>query len=133
MPAAELFRRKQPTCLTNCTAIFNAGTANLTEITAAGILGPTDLSDLNTKIAAFNTLLTQPRQVKAGTKAATDLLPDKLDAADRICERQLDKLMERFKAPNPDFYRAYQVARLIVDAGGGSGTPPTPTPATPKP
>jgi hypothetical protein len=41
-------------------------------------------------------------------------------------ERQIDRLMERFKASNPDFYSAYQVARVIVDAGGGSGAPPTP-------
>jgi hypothetical protein len=56
----------------------------------------------------------------------------KLDAAARICERQLDRLMERYKDSDVDFYGAYQVARIIVDAGGGPGTPPTP-PATPKP
>jgi hypothetical protein len=34
-----------------------------------------------------------------------------------------------------DFYGAYQVARVIVDPGGGSGTPPTPPtpPVTPHP
>ncbi len=66
------------------------------------------------------------------------MLPDKIDAVDRILERQIDRLMERYKDTNPDFYGAYQVARIIVDAGGGSGstnTPPTPPtpPATPKP
>ena len=65
--------------------------------------------------------------------AATNLLPDKIDAGDRICERQLDRLMQRYQTSNPDFYGAYQVARIIVDAGGGSGTPPTPPPATPHP
>jgi hypothetical protein len=39
---------------------------------------------------------------RADTKAATDLLPDKIDAADRICERQLDRLMERYKDSNTD-------------------------------
>ena len=73
------------------------------------------------------------RQVwQTGTSAATNLLPDKIDAGDRICERQLDRLMQRYQTSNPDFYGAYQVARIIVDAGGGSGTPPTP-PATPHP
>jgi len=69
---------------------------------------------------------------QTGTSAATNLLPDKIDAGDRICERQLDRLMQRYQTSNPDFYGAYQVARIIVDAGGGSGTPPTP-PATPHP
>ena len=119
-------------CLTNCTAIYNAGNANIAALTTAGTLTAADLTDLNTKTATFNTLLTTPRLAQAGTKAATDLLPDKLDAADRICERQLDRLMERYKDSNADFYGAYQVARIIVDAGGGPGTPPTP-PATPKP
>jgi hypothetical protein len=58
-------------------------------------------------------------------------MPDKLAAADRILERQIDRLMERYKASNADFYASYQVARVIVDPDGGSGTPPTP-PSTPS-
>jgi hypothetical protein len=51
---------------------------------------------------------------------------------DRILERQIDRLTERYKDSNPDFYHAYRVARIIVDAGGGGPTPPTP-PTPPKP
>ncbi|MBI3416711.1 MAG: hypothetical protein HY043_15570 [Verrucomicrobia bacterium] len=61
------------------------------------------------------------------------MIPDKLHGADRIVERQIDRLMERQKVSNPDFYAAYQVARVIVDPGGGGGavpTPPAPTPPT---
>lgn len=133
--APDLLHQTEADCLTNCTAIYNAGNANIAALTAAGTLAAADLTDLNTKIGAFNTLLTSPRQAKAGTKAATDLLPDKIDAGDRICERQLDRLMERYQTSNADFYGAYQVARIIVDAGGGSATPPTPPtpPAPPHP
>ena len=127
--APDLLHQTEADCVTNCTAIFNAGTANLAAIAAIGTLAAADLTDLQAKIAAFNTLLAQPREAKSGTKAATDLLPDKIDAGDRICERQLDRLMERYKDSNADFYGAYQVARLIVDAGGG-GSGDTPTPAT---
>jgi len=131
---ADLLHMTEADCLTNCTAIYNAGNANIAALTAAGTLAAADLTDLNTKIGAFNTLLAQPRQAKAGTKAATDLLPEKIDAGDRICERQLDRLMQRYKDSNADFYGAYQVARIIVDAGGGAGGTPTPTPpATPHP
>lgn len=132
---ADLLHMTEADCLTNCTAIYNAGNANIAALTTAGTLAAADLTDLNTKISAFNTLLASPRQARAGTKAATDLLPEKIDAGDRICERQLDRLMERYKDSNADFYGAYQVARIIVDTGGGSGTPPAPaTPAaTPKP
>ena len=131
--APDLLHQTEADGLTNCTVILNAGTANLAAISATGTLAQADLTDLNTKITAFNTLLAQPRQTKAGTKAATDVLPDKMDAGDRICERQLDRLMERYKDSNATFYSAYQVARIIVATGGGSATPPTPPPPAPTP
>ena len=107
-------------------AILDFGTANLAALAAGQTLAQTDRAYLTAKIGAFKTLLTKPREAKAITKGATDLMPDKLDAGDRICERQLDRLMERYQTSNADFYGAYQVARIIVDAGGGSATPPTP-------
>jgi hypothetical protein len=128
--APDLLHMTEADCLTNCTAIYNAGNANIAALTSAGTLAA---ADLNTKIGAFNALIAAPRLAKTGTSAATNLLPDKIDAGDRICERQLDRLMQRYQTSNPDFHDAYQVARIIVDAGGGSGTPPTPPPATPHP
>jgi len=129
--APDLLHQTEQDCLTNCTAIYNAGTASLAALTAEKTLAQVDLTDLKGKLDAFNNLLTQPRQTRANIKGATDLLPDKIDAGDRICERQIDRLIERFRASNPEFYGAYQVARVIVDAGGGPGTPPTPPPTTP--
>jgi hypothetical protein len=128
---ADLLHMTEADCLTNCTAIYNAGNANIAALTTAGTLAAADLTDLNTKIGAFNALIAAPRLAKTGTSAATNLLPDKVDAGDRICERQLDRLMERYKDSNADFYRAYQSARIIVDAGGGSGNGGTPPPTTP--
>lgn len=134
--APDLLHQTEQDCATHCQAILDAGTANLAALSAGQTLAQTDLDDLTAKIKAFKDLLTKPREAKAITKGATDLLPEKLDAGDRILERQIDRLMERYKTSNADFYGAYQVARVIVDAGGGSGTPPTPPPtppATPKP
>ena len=130
---SDLLHQTETECLTHCSAILNAGTENLTELTATKHLAQTDLDDLKAKIDAFNDALERPRQTRAGTKSATDQLPDAIAAADRIAERQLDRLMERFRLTSPDFYSAYQVARVIVDAGGGSTTttPPTPTPTPP--
>jgi len=129
--APDLMHQSEEECVTHCTAILKAGTDNLAALTPANHLAQADLDDLKAKIDAFNAALERPRQTKAGTKSATDQLPEALAAADRIAERQLDRLMERFRLTNPDFYSAYQVARVIVDAGGGSTTttPPTPTPA----
>lgn len=127
--APDLLHQSEAECVTNCTAILNAGTTNLAALTASKHLAETDLDNLKAKIAAFNDALERPRQTKAGTKSATDQLPDAIAAADRIVERQLDRLMERFRVSNGDFYSAYQVARVIVDAGGGPSTTTPPTPA----
>ena len=127
--APDLLHQSEAECVTNCTAILNAGTTNLAALTASKHLAQTDLDDLKAKVDAFNVALERPRQTKAGTKSATDQLPDAIAAADRIAERQLDRLMERFRVSDADFYSAYQVARVIVDAGGGSSTTTPPTPA----
>jgi hypothetical protein len=133
--ASDLLHQTEQDCATNCQAILDAATANLAALAAGQTLAQADLDDLTAKIKAFKDLLTKPRQAKADISTATNLIPDKLDAGDRILERQLDRLMERYKTSNADFYGAYWVARVIVDAGGGSGTPPTPPtpPTTPKP
>jgi len=132
--APDLLHQTESECMTNCTAILNAGTENLAALTVSKHLAQTDLDDLKAKIDAFNAAFERPRQTRAGTKSATDQLPDAIAAADRIVERQLDRLMERFRLSSPDFYSSYQVARVIVDAGGGSTTttPPAPT-QVPKP
>jgi len=130
--SADLLHQTEQDCATNCKAILDAGTANLAALTAEKTLAQADLDDLTAKIKAFKDLLTKPREARTITKSATDLIPDKLDAGDRIVERQIDRLMERYKTANADFYGAYQVARVIVDAGGGSGNSDTPTP-TPAP
>ena len=130
--AADLLHQPEQACLTQCKVILDAATANLPAVVAEKTLAQTDLDDLTAKIGAFKTLLTKPREAKASTKGATNLLPEKLDAADRIVERQLDRLMPRYQTSNPDFYEAYHVARIIVDIGGGPGTPPTPPTTPPK-
>jgi tryptophan synthase alpha subunit len=113
--APDLMHKSEEDCHATCTTIWQAGVANLTAVADGQSLAQADLTDLKTKVDAFKTLLTKPRQARSNMKSATDILPEKIDAADRICERQLDRLMERFKESNRDFYGAYKVARVIVD------------------
>lgn len=126
----DLMRMSEQNCATNCKVILDAGTANLAPLVLVKSLAQTDLDDLTTKLGNYNTALTRPRQLRTKISAATSQMPELINVADRILERQIDRLMERFKASNPDFYAAYKVARIIVDAGGGAGAPPTP-PTTP--
>jgi len=129
----DLLHQSEQDCAANCQAILDAATASITALTAAKSAAQADLADLKQKIGDFNTALTRPRQIRTDIKGATDQIPALITAADRIVERQIDRLMERFKASNPDFYSAYNVARVIVNAGGGPGATPTPTPAPSTP
>ena len=129
--APDLLHQTEQDCAANCQAILDAATASIAALIAAKSAAQSDLDDLKQKVGDFNTALTRPRQIRTDIKGATDQIPVLMTAADRIAERQLDRLMERFKASNPDFYSAYQVARVIVDAGGRTATAPTPTPAPP--
>jgi hypothetical protein len=128
--AADLLHLPEQDCANACQAILDAGTANLAAIAAGKTLAQTDLDDLTQKLKNFNTALTRPRQLRSRMKGATDQLPALIAAADRILEHQIDRLMERFKAASPDFYSAYQVARIIVNQGGGASTATPPAPAT---
>ncbi len=127
--AADLLHLPEQECAAHCQTILDAGTANLAALTAVQSLAQASLDDLQQKLGAFNTDLTRPRQLRSKIKGATDQLPGLILAADRIAERQLDKLMERFKTTSPDFYTAYQVARVIVSQGGGTSTTTPPAPA----
>ncbi|MFZ0825797.1 MAG: hypothetical protein WAO02_00085 [Verrucomicrobiia bacterium] len=126
---SDLTYMPEEACLNKCSAILNAGTDNLAALKATKHLVQADLDDLQTKIDDFKTALERPRQTKAETKSATDQLPASIDATDGIVERQLDKLMERFRDTNPDFYSEYQLARQIIDLSGNGGNTPAPTPA----
>lgn len=114
---ADLMHGPEEACETNCANILKAGTDNLAAMAAAQTLTQADLDALQAQVDAFGAILTRPRQAKAATKAATDQLPTALLANDRTLERQLDRLMEKYRKSNADFFQAYQVARVIVDPG----------------
>ena len=130
--AADLTHGAEEKCQTNCANILQIGKDNLAAITPSGTLAQSDLDTLETESDAFGTILTKPRQAKAGTKSATNQLPAALLANDRTLERQLDKLMEKYRVSNPDFYQKYQVARIIVDIGAHPSKPTTATPSVTK-
>ncbi len=115
--ASDLKFGPEQNCKTNCANILKKGTDNLAALTAAGTLAQTDLDTLSQALAAFSASITKPREAKAATKEATDQLPAAVLANDRTLERQADGLMEKYRVSYPDFYRAYQVARIIVDIG----------------
>ena len=121
--AADLTHGAEEKCQTNCANILQIGKDNLAALVANNTLAQSDLDTLETQLTAFGGIAAKPRQAKAGTKSATNQLPAALLANDRTLERQLDKLMEKYRVTNPDFYQAYQVARIIVDIGAHPNKP----------
>ena len=131
-----LLHESEENCKAHCANILKAGTANLAALVAVQSLAQTDLDALQTLVTAFDLILTRPRQAKVDNKGATDLIPTALLANDRTLERQLDKLMERYRNTQPVFFQAYQAARVIVDIGAHPSQteePPAPTASAPLP
>ncbi len=91
----------------------NAVIANLADY---GIL-PADLTDLQNKIDAYNSVIAEPREAITDKSTATQELVLLFKKFDGIINDMLDKLMVNFKSSDPNFHRQYTNARIIVDLG----------------
>ena len=95
------------------------------------------LEDLQTKIVTATAALSGPRNAVDSRSAATTQLPEAFKEVDTLLAKEIDPLIVKFKKTQPDFYNAYQAARIIVDRPGGHAgkepaTPNAPTtPGTP--
>lgn len=76
-----------------------------------------DLTALQNAITAYAALLPAPRTAKSTSKAATTGLVVVFRSADGILKNKLDKMMVQFTEDDPDFYRVYTNARMIIDSG----------------
>jgi hypothetical protein len=67
---------------------------------------------------------------KADRSSARTALTDYFDEVDVLLVNVIDKLMENFKSSEPQFYNAYQAARVVYDLGGSNvKKAPQPAPA----
>lgn len=102
--------------------------ANVDSLTDYGITAD-DITNFSTQIAAITLLQGTPRNAITTKAAATKALKTEFKNLDVILER-LDGFAVGKKAKYPDFYNAYQAARVIVDTKGkgkgdnGGGTNP---------
>ena len=115
------------------TRIANLTTTNLAALADYGIAAA-DITTLTNLTTQFHAAKTAPREAVASRSGETDTLPDKIANVTSILRNRLDKLMTRFKTPQPNFYAAYLTARVIVDRGGAqAATKPAPAPASSTP
>lgn len=80
------------------------------------------LTELNNKIAAYQTALGAQESGLAERTAARQALSDLFKQTDELLKEELDSLMELFRNSETDFYNQYQAARVIRDLGIRHGT-----------
>ena len=95
-------------------------------------LTPLILTDLQSAITAYRSVLGTPRAAISNRSADTQAIAAEIKRASLHLDQVLDRLMLQFRAENLAFFNAYESARKIVDTGGGSAAPDV-TPATPLP
>lgn len=100
-----------------CQTVFNEVQTLTDQLVSYGIT-QNEMNDFMNIIDAFSTLLPAPRTAISERKGATDELAKLFAKTDHILKEKLDKLILKFKISNPEFYRLYFDARIIVDIGG---------------
>lgn len=117
-----------------CDDILTAATANLAALGDYAV-AQADLDNLLQLLEDYEDLVPQPQLAIGAAKGVGQAIDAALDRLDGILNNGLDNLMLKYEDPNPDFYRDYTNARIIIDRPGGhgnGGTPPPPTPPTPS-
>ena len=92
-----------------------------------------EVAELKTVADNFNTLLPQKRTQLSMSALSTQNLEDAIARIDALLNETIDVLVKPWEYKNPDFYRAYNNARIIVDAASRKSNGGTPEPpATPN-
>lgn len=68
-------------------------------------------------ISDFEQSIASPRVSVTSRKNATNDISKLFTNCDNTIKNKMDKLVEKFKLSNPDFYKQYHDARIIVDHG----------------
>ena len=104
-----------------CQDIATAAADMADELVNYGITAD-KLTELNNKIAAYQTALGAQESGLAERTAARQALSDLFKQTDELLKEELDSLMELFRNSETDFYNQYQAARVIRDLGIRHGT-----------
>lgn len=117
----ELSKKADTLCRDRALLIYNKANGVIASLATYGV-SPAMLTNLQTAITDFASIMATPRTARSSIKAATTALTALFAEADLIVKRKIDKLMVQFKATNESFYNTYLNARQIIDLGKGSKT-----------
>lgn len=94
--------------------VTDAAQENMAALAGYGVTA-TNNDELKAAAELFANKKESPRDAIIGRKIETLPLPTAIRAVRSIFRNELDKLMTAFKKPEPDFYKGYFTARIIVD------------------
>lgn len=80
-----------------------------------------DLDRPQQLIVDHDELAPQPQVAIGSAKGAGQAMDAAFDRADGVLNNGIDKLMLKYEDTNPDFFRDYRNARMIIDRPGGHG------------
>jgi hypothetical protein len=126
---ADLVEGRDVASRDKCQNIYNSANTNLANLANYGVTAA-KLTALTNAIAAYNLLISKPRDTRAKGKTITTNLQAEFDAADEDLTVMGDLTGQITDAT---FVSDYQNARIIVDISASHASPPPPTPPTPQP
>jgi hypothetical protein len=115
--------------LTAAKGVSEGATAHAAVLASDYMISAEERAALGGAITNFEKMKTAPRDAQVKRKVATMSLPEAIAFVRGIYRNELDKMMTRFKKSQPDFYKAYFAARVIVDRAATHATK-KPAPAT---
>ncbi|MGA2030321.1 MAG: hypothetical protein ABSG87_09650, partial [Verrucomicrobiota bacterium] len=108
---SDLMSGQAPESVTRCQNIYDTANTNLASLANYGVTAA-KMTAFNGAIAAFNLLISAPRDARASGKTTTGQLGGEFDAADEAL-MQMDDLIGQFQSGNPKFVGDYLNARAI--------------------
>ncbi len=106
-----------------CQNVHDYGVAALAALGNYGLVAA-DLTDLQTKIDDYVTVVSSPRAALLARKGATAEIDILVRDNMRILTNRMDKMMAEFETSDPQFYQEYFDARMIIDLGTGEKDAP---------
>jgi hypothetical protein len=113
---AELIDLRQNKLLEAANEIYALALMHQSAIIPFGI-EPTDLEQLKGLIEQFRLNIPEARNVVGSRQSAGKSMRQLFSQSDMLLEDQLDRMIEKYRSSNPDFYEEYKIARMIVDYG----------------
>ena len=111
--------------------IYELANTNASKLQPYGV-STDQIATLKTTTAAFDDLKNASRSAFAGRTSATGSVGDLIRKTRSLFRNQIDKMVTPFRKADPEFYRGYFAARVIVDrtaTHASTKAPPPPTQA----